>query len=98
MGFCHNDTQYGNMLLHTASELTLGVQHDALDLLETHSSFEEQPSARIERDGGGFRVELGSSPPSLASLLLSHVSCSVAVEWDDEAVSKMFRCARLCPS
>jgi hypothetical protein len=80
MGFCHNDTQYGNMLLHTASEFTLGAQDDAIDLLDTHSSFEEQPSASIERDGGGFRVELGSSPPSFASLLLSHVSCSAAVQ------------------
>jgi len=82
MGFCHNDTQYGNMLLHTASESTLGAQEGALDLLDTHGSLEEEPSGRVERDGGGFRVELGSSPPSFASLLLNHVRRAMVVVLD----------------
>ena len=32
IGFCHNDTQYGNMLLHTASPETLEAREDADDL------------------------------------------------------------------
>ena len=69
MGFCHNDTQYGNMLLHTASPQTLEAQADAEDLLDAQASLSEQPAGSVEASGAGLNVQLGSSPPSFTSLL-----------------------------
>lgn len=74
MGFCHNDTQYGNLLLHTASDATLEAQTDAQDLLDVRGSLEELPSGRLERKNRTVEVELGSSPPSYSSLLYHMVS------------------------
>ena len=72
MGFCHNDTQYGNLLLHTASNATLEASADAVDMLDTRGSFEELPPSQLQEAS----VTLGSSPPSYSSLRMFMVICS----------------------
>ena len=68
MGFCHNDTQYGNLMLHMASDATLEAQADAEDLLDTRRSLDELPESELRSSSGGLDAALGSSPPSLSRL------------------------------
>lgn len=77
MGFCHNDTQYGNLLLHTASDATLEAQADAEDLLDTRGSLEELPEGEGLEQGSPVDLVLGSSPPSYSSLKQNSVSHSL---------------------
>lgn len=66
IGFCHNDTQYGNMLLHTASSAeTEARKEHAEDLMTTRSAFDEEPSGAWSDDGS---LTLGTSPPSYSYL------------------------------
>lgn len=67
MGFCHNDTQYGNLMLHMASDATLEAQADAEDLLDTRRSLDELPESELRSSSGGLDAALGSSPPSRLS-------------------------------
>ena len=70
LGFCHNDTQYGNMLLHKASPLPESCwKRGVEDLLDAQASLSEQPASSVEASGAGVKVELGFSPPSFSSLL-----------------------------
>ena len=64
MGFCHNDTQYGNLMLHMASDATLEAQADAEDLLDTRRSLDELPENELRSSSGGLDAALGSSPSS----------------------------------
>lgn len=68
MGFCHNDTQYGNLMLHMASDATLEAQADAEDLLDTRRSLDELPESELRSSSGGLDAALGSSPPRLSLL------------------------------
>ena len=80
MGFCHNDTQYGNLLLHTASDKTLEAQADAGDLLDTRSSLDELPERQAVQQISRLAFPLGSSPPS-ASHLKHRVRSSLLHHW-----------------
>ena len=73
MGFCHNDTQYGNLMLHMASDATLEAQADAEDLLDTRRSLDELPESELRSSSGLLDAALGSSPKSHSSLPQYHI-------------------------
>lgn len=67
LGFCHNDTQYGNMLLHTASPLTAEQQADMDDHMHvgTPPLYDSLPE---DLDARGLRIKTSPVRLQLADL------------------------------